>query len=1007
MTRPPPDERSLELALAVAEAPCSVDELADTGHWRPSTLWAALERLRRERRITADEEAPGRFRWTDAPSRDALLAAATGEALSPLLASRPLLQRLLQGARESAQRRAFRQAVPLFQALTATPDRTLFPGGEAGWISVVVECIRLFRSQWGVAPEILEAATAAAEARGDLRSQVPLLAARGLQLLGTDEPRAHELYRRAREAAQAAGAPELEVEATGYVAFSLIFAGRFAEGITAAEQLLGNVPEDLDAPRFAPLLGLDGTTPGVPLAILATGYISIGDFPRARDLLNRLVALGEQLGNDALSAQGWLFLAFVNLQTGAAERAAPLAAAALDYWRTRGSEPLYTWFAAMAAAGAAAAAGRLSDAARILGDGAPAYRASGEAPIGWTSTLGTFDGLDAGGVRVEGFDLPAMLDRLVSIPAPHLAGIGHRFLARRLLRSGGADARAAARRHLDEAVRLLTAAGTLHELHLALLDAATLAEGDGRHEECAALRARAADAWRAPTSEPGMERERLVRATSALLDLGAIDALAERGDAVWGEVASRLGRAFGAERCALVEMGAAGPSLLAARGDARWPEALLGVLRGREPEPLLAAPALPDPGATAEPGQLALAPFESRRLARRGWIALESVHAPAPLGPGDGPMLAAIGRQVGILLDNVAVWQELLAARRRLEQENRYFREVSSAAPAAGGRILGGSAPMREVLGLVARVAPSSTPVLVTGETGVGKELVSKEIHLLSPRREGPFIAVHVASLAPGLVASALFGHERGAFTGATEQARGRFELADGGTLFLDEVGELSPEDQVRLLRVLQEGTFERVGGTRVLRSDFRLVAATHRDLEAEVRAGRFREDLWYRLSAFPIRVPPLRERTEEIPRLALYFMEAAARDRGVRFEGIGEADMARLTGYPWPGNVRELQHVIARAALLSDPPRLRLPPLDSRASAAPAPPEPAPSDEWITLEESERRYVRRVLRHAGGRVSGPGGAAELLGLKPTSLQFRIDKLGLRAELARARSGRR
>ncbi|HEY6001756.1 MAG TPA: sigma 54-interacting transcriptional regulator, partial [Anaeromyxobacter sp.] len=272
------------------------------------------------------------------------------------------------------------------------------------------------------------------------------------------------------------------------------------------------------------------------------------------------------------------------------------------------------------------------------------------------------------------------------------------------------------------------------------------------------------------------------------------------------------------------------------------------------------------------------------------------------------------------------------------------------------------------------------------------------------PRREGPFIAVHVAALAPGLVASALFGHERGAFTGATEQAKGRFELAHGGTLFLDEVGELSPEDQVRLLRVLQEGAFERVGGPRAIRSDFRLVAATNRDLEAEVRGGRFREDLYFRLAAFPLQVPPLRERREEIPTLALFFMERAARARGVRFEGVGEADMRRMLEYAWPGNVRELEHVIERAVVLSEPPRLRIPPLEAATRSAAEPPARAePRRAWVSLAEAERRYIAEVLHHVRGRITGSGGAAEVLDLKPSTLNFRIRKLGLVDEVRRAR----
>jgi formate hydrogenlyase transcriptional activator len=337
-----------------------------------------------------------------------------------------------------------------------------------------------------------------------------------------------------------------------------------------------------------------------------------------------------------------------------------------------------------------------------------------------------------------------------------------------------------------------------------------------------------------------------------------------------------------------------------------------------------------------------------------------------------------------------------------LRAENEALRQAVK--QARFGEIIGAGASMREVFRRIEKVAATDVSVLVTGETGTGKELVAREIHRLSPRRDAPFIAVHVASLAPGLVASGLFGHERGAFTGATEQTKGRFELADGGTLFLDEIGELGPEDQVRILRVLQEGTFERVGGTRPVRSDFRLVAATNRDLQAEVKAGRFREDLYFRLAAFPVHVPPLRERTEEIPTLALYFMEAAQRKLAVRFDGIGEADMARLVEYPWPGNVRELEHVIERAALLSEPPRLRIPPL-FEFGGKPAE-RPASTAEWVTLEESERRYLRAVLAHTAGRITGKGGAAELLDVNPSTLNWRIGKLGLKDDLRRARAGK-
>ena len=471
---------------------------------------------------------------------------------------------------------------------------------------------------------------------------------------------------------------------------------------------------------------------------------------------------------------------------------------------------------------------------------------------------------------------------------------------------------------------------------------------------------------------------------------------------LWGEVAARLCRELGAERCAilLLEEGRA-PSTLAARGAAAWRDGLLARVKEAPPECPRFEPAIGGPGVAGLEGQLVLLPFDDEGQ-RRGVLALENRDIAPSVGPQDVALLVTLGRQMGILLANVALWRELDDLRQRLEEENRYHRETGPRTPAESGRIVGSSPAMREVLALVRRVAPSSTPVLVTGETGVGKELVSREVHLASARRGGPFIAVHVASLSPGLVASALFGHERGAFTGATEQTKGRFELANGGTLFLDEVGELAPDDQVRLLRVLQEGTFERVGGSRSIRSYFRLVAATNRDLAAEVRAGRFREDLYFRLAAFPIRVPPLRERREEIPTLALCFMERASRQLGVTFEGISERDMERLREYAWPGNVRELEHVIERAALLSDPPRLKVPPLEGPWPTAAQRVEPD-KKEWVSLEEMERRYVGRVLHHVHGRVSGPGGAAEVLKLKPSTLQFWIGRLGLREELAKAR----
>jgi transcriptional regulator with GAF, ATPase, and Fis domain len=305
---------------------------------------------------------------------------------------------------------------------------------------------------------------------------------------------------------------------------------------------------------------------------------------------------------------------------------------------------------------------------------------------------------------------------------------------------------------------------------------------------------------------------------------------------------------------------------------------------------------------------------------------------------------------------------------------------------------------MLDQLGLVA--ATDST-VLVLGETGTGKELVARAIHDRSPRRDRPLVKVNCAALPRELVESELFGHEKGAFTGATQQRRGRFELADGGTLFLDEVGELPPDAQAKLLRVLQEQEFERVGGTQTLRTNVRLIAATNRDLGARAAAGEFRPDLFYRLNVFPVTVPALRERCEDIPLLVAHFLAKCERKLGKTFKGIAPAFLDSAMIYKWPGNVRELENAVERAAILS---RGSL--LDAIESfgigttpARTEPPEQPPtrmSASNGTLEDVERAHIQRVLQQAHWVIEGERGAALALGLNPSTLRSRMRKLAIR-----------
>lgn len=336
---------------------------------------------------------------------------------------------------------------------------------------------------------------------------------------------------------------------------------------------------------------------------------------------------------------------------------------------------------------------------------------------------------------------------------------------------------------------------------------------------------------------------------------------------------------------------------------------------------------------------------------------------------------------------------QLELERGRFEAEINYLREELRARPDFA-EVLGESEGIWKVLRNIELVAPTDSTVLILGETGTGKELVAKAIHRSSQRQNGPFIRVNCAALPESLLESELFGHEYGAFTGATQQRIGRFELADNGTIFLDEIGEMTISAQSRLLRVLQEQELERVGSSLTIRVDTRVVAATNRDLLQMVEQGQFREDLYYRLHVFPISIPPLRDRPEDIPTLARFFLNKLATRLGRKVQSIPDSVLSALRDYNWPGNVRELENVMERLMILTRGDTLELPNgiiPDRRKSDAPV-------DHLLPLAEVERRHIQRVLGHTQGVIAGPLGAAKILDINPNTLRSRMEKLEITAE---------
>ena len=365
---------------------------------------------------------------------------------------------------------------------------------------------------------------------------------------------------------------------------------------------------------------------------------------------------------------------------------------------------------------------------------------------------------------------------------------------------------------------------------------------------------------------------------------------------------------------------------------------------------------------------------------------------------GEVQLLQDVSEIVSIAVSNALAFEEIKALKEQLQAENRILQD-EIVQRSIFEEIVGSSQSLRNVLSVIDRVAPTDSTVLITGETGTGKELIAHAIHRRSPRAGRALVKVNCAALPAELIASELFGHEKGAFTGALQQRIGRFETANGGTIFLDEIGELTPEMQIALLRVLQEKEFERVGGNRTIQADVRVITATNRDLQRQVSEGHFRADLYYRLNVFPIHAPALRERIDDIPILVDYFVSRFATRMGKRIRQIDRRTLDALERYSWPGNIRELQNVIERGVILADSEVFRLEPgtvpEDSQNSLE------RPDPESPNTREQQKAQIEAVLRETRGRIAGPDGAAARLGIPASTLESRIKTLKVNKHLFR------
>jgi formate hydrogenlyase transcriptional activator len=379
----------------------------------------------------------------------------------------------------------------------------------------------------------------------------------------------------------------------------------------------------------------------------------------------------------------------------------------------------------------------------------------------------------------------------------------------------------------------------------------------------------------------------------------------------------------------------------------------------------------------------------SRPEYRLGALSFAS-QSPDAYSADEREFMEHVARHVTIAVENALAFEKISELRKRIEDEKVYLEEEIRT-EYRFDELVGSSKALRQVLKQIETAAPTDSTVLIQGETGTGKELVARAIHHWSRRKQGTFVKLNCSAIPAGLIESELLGHEKGAFTGAISQRIGRLELADGGTLFLDEVGDLPAEFQPKLLRVFQDGQFERLGGSRTLESDFRLVAATNRDLRTMISEQQFRMDLYYRLNVFPITIPPLRERREDIPTLVRYFVQEFATRMRREIESIPAEAMDALVRYSWPGNIRELRNVLERSVIVTSGKRLRIP-KDALDESAPS----VELNGVLPLADAERRHILNALNATNWVVGGPGGAATLLGMKRSTLQSRMEKLGIR-----------
>ena len=777
--------------------------------------------------------------------------------------------------------------------------------------------------------------------------------------------------------------------------FSMYFhywQGRFKDAVENYERYVPEI-ENLPTAHF----------PLQARLTISSCYAHSGQIPQGMGMLEAIREHGLKTGNTNIASHALVAMAVIFLETGRVETAAEQFEQALEQ-----STEIHNIFvrigSLLGGAHAQYLLGRPDRAAARLQEFMELSQHAQMDLRNYSQVLELCWAMETGRMpRVEGFSFTDELSRAVKSQNVYMKGMGHRFLAYDWQRRNRPSDRII--KALEESARFLEESGHQLQLSLTRLELVRELIKAGRDDQARTLAGPALKTLMSmnealvPDDLHHLARE--VRSEKYILGeilaLGQDLATLRHSRDLLGRVLATANRLTGAERGAIFIMEKSLGRLVvkAAKNltleDVEAPafsrslkliEETFGTAEGRVVD-------------TASENKSAFAghtirscicvPMSLRREVI-GVLYLDNRLFSSAFTAGDLGILDYFAAQASIAMENARAFT-VLQERYLRQIEEKQYHEQQYLERFNFEDLVGRSRAMRKVFKQIDAVTETEATALILGETGVGKELVARAIHHNSRHRDGPFIRVNCSAFSEHLISSELFGHEKGAFTGAANRRLGRFELADGGTLFLDEIGDIPLAVQVRLLRVLQSKEFERVGGQVTLKSNFRLMAATNRDLLEEVRAGRFRQDLYYRLNVFPIQVPPLRDRPEDIPLLAHHFLDRCARRQNKVIDGIPAEEMARLTSYHWPGNVRELENLVERGVILCSGSRFRVP----EFGVGPGTGEPV----RMTHAENERAHIIRVLKSVGGKVSGAGGAAEVLNLHPNTLRYRLRKLGV------------